>query len=36
MGTGLALDGFVIEMLKPDANNLNSQEVALFRNCKGL
>jgi hypothetical protein len=36
MGTGLALDGFVIEMLQPDANDLNGQEVACFRNRKGF
>lgn len=32
MGTGWALDTFVIEMLKPLANDLNSQKVACFRN----
>ena len=36
MGTGLALDCFVIEMLKPDANDLNSQEMVCFRNPKGF
>ena len=30
MGTGLALDGFVIEMVQPDANNLNGQKVVCY------
>ena len=36
MGTGLALDGFVIEILKPNAKDLNGQEVGCFRNRKGF
>ena len=36
MGTGLALDGFVIEILKPDAKDLNGQEVVCLRNRKGF
>ena len=34
--TSLALDGFVIEMLKPDANDLNGQDVTCYRNRKGV
>ena len=36
MGTGLALDGFVIEILKPNAKDLNGQEVGCFKNRKGF
>jgi hypothetical protein len=36
MGTSLAVDGFVIETLKPDAAHLNGQEVGCYRNRKGF
>jgi hypothetical protein len=34
MGTVLAVDGFVIETVKPDAKDLDGQEVSCYRNCK--
>jgi hypothetical protein len=36
MGTALGVDGFVIEIIKPNAADLNSQEVAACRNIKGF
>jgi len=36
MGTVLAVDGFVIEIVKPDAKDLNRQEVSCYRNQKGV
>jgi hypothetical protein len=36
MGTALAVDGFVIETVKPDAKDLNGQEVSCYRNRKGV
>jgi len=36
MGTALAVDGFVIEIVKPDAKDLNGQEVSCYRNRKGV
>jgi hypothetical protein len=32
MGTALAVDGFVIEIIKPSAADLNGQEVTAYRN----
>jgi hypothetical protein len=34
MGTALAVDGFVIEIIKPNADDLNGQEVTAYRNRK--
>jgi len=34
MGTALAVDGFVIETVKPDAKHLQGQDVACYRNRK--
>jgi hypothetical protein len=36
MGTALAVDGFVIKMVKPDAKQLQGQDVGCYRNCKGV
>jgi hypothetical protein len=36
MGTALAVDGFVIETVKPDAKDLNGQEVSCYINWKGV
>jgi hypothetical protein len=36
MGTALAVDGFVIETVKPDAKDLDGQEVSCYRNRKGV
>ena len=36
MGTALAVDGFVIEIVKPDAKDLNGQEVSCYRNRKSV
>jgi hypothetical protein len=36
MGTALAVDGFVIETVKPDAKDLNGQQVLCYRNRKGI
>jgi hypothetical protein len=36
MGTTLAVDGFVIETVKPDGKDLNGQEVSCYRNWKGV
>ncbi len=36
MGTALAVDGFVIETVKPDPKDLNGQEVSCYRNRKGV
>jgi hypothetical protein len=36
MGTALAVDGFVIETIKPDAKHLQGQEVGCYRNRKGV
>jgi hypothetical protein len=36
MGTALALDVFVIEIQKPNASDLDGQEVGCFRNHKGF
>jgi hypothetical protein len=36
MGTALAVDGFVIETVKPDAKHLQGQDVGCYRNCKGV
>ena len=34
IGTTLAVDGFVIETVKPDTKQLNGQEVTCYRNRK--
>jgi hypothetical protein len=34
MGTALAVDGFVVEIIKPNAADLNGQEVTAYRNRK--
>ena len=36
MGTVLAVDGFVIEIVKSDVKDLNRQEVSCYRNWKGV
>jgi hypothetical protein len=36
MGTALAVDGFVTEIIKPNAADLNGQEVTAYRNRKGF
>jgi hypothetical protein len=36
IGTALAVDGFVIEIIKPDAADSNGQEVTAYRNRKGF
>ncbi len=36
MGTALAIDGFVIEIVKLDAKVLNGNAVATYRNVKGF
>ena len=36
MGAALAVDGFVIEIIKPSAADLNGQEVTAYRNRKGF
>jgi hypothetical protein len=36
MGTVLAVDGFVIETVKPDAKHLQGQDVGCYRNRKGV
>jgi hypothetical protein len=36
MGTALAVDGFVIKTIKPDAKHLQGQEVGCYRNRKGV
>jgi len=36
LGTALAIDGYVIEIKKPSASELNGKEVACFRNRKGF
>jgi hypothetical protein len=36
MGTALAMDGFVIKTMKPDAKHLQGQDVACYRNQKGV
>jgi hypothetical protein len=36
MGIALAVDGFVREIIKPSAADLNGQEVAAYRNRKGF
>jgi len=36
MGTAVALDGFVIEIIKPDVNDLNGQDVGCYMNRKGF
>jgi len=36
MGTALAVDGFVIETVKPYAKRLQGQDVGCYRNCKGV
>jgi hypothetical protein len=36
MGTSLAVDGFVIETVKPDAKDLDGQEVSCYSYRKGV
>jgi hypothetical protein len=36
MGTALAVDGFIIEIVKPDAKDLHGQEAGCYRNQKGV
>jgi hypothetical protein len=36
MGAALAVDGFVIETIKPNAKHLQGQEVGCYRNRKGV
>ena len=36
MGIAVALNGFVIEIIQPDVNDLNEQEVGCFMNRKGF
>ncbi len=36
LGTALAIDGYVIEIKKPSASELNGKEVACFRNRRGF
>jgi hypothetical protein len=36
MGTALAVDGFVIKTIKPDAKHLQGQEVGCYRKRKGV
>jgi hypothetical protein len=34
MGTMLVLDGFVIEIKKPNTSDLDGRDVGIYRNCK--
>ena len=36
MGTALALDGFIIEIKRPNTSELDGQEVGVYRDRKGF